>query len=182
MKRIKLLDKEFEIFISNDEIQKAVSRIAESINRDYADKEPLFLVMLNGAFMFATDLFKQLKISCDISFVKYSSYMGMLTTEHVKKLIGINEDMKGRNILIIEDIVDTGITMDTLLNELYEHKPADVKIATLLFKPQAFKKSFKINYTGIEIPSDFIVGYGLDYNGKGRNLPEIYKLGVRDKA
>jgi hypoxanthine phosphoribosyltransferase len=178
MGRIKILDKKFKKFISSDEIEGAVGNIAYSINRDYKGKVPLFIVILNGAFMFAADLFKQVKVSCDISFVKYTSYKGMESTENVRKLIGLSEEIKGRDIVIIEDIVDSGITMDTLLIELNKYEPASIKIATLLFKPKAFTKCFKIDYIGIEIPTDFIVGYGLDYNGKGRNFPDIYKISL----
>lgn len=176
MKTITLIDKEFEIFISHESISAAIDRIVEELNSDYKNKEPLFLVMLNGAFMFATDIFKKIDFCCEISFVKYSSYKGTSSTQNVKKLIGVNEDINGKDIIIIEDIVDSGLTMETLLKEIALHKPKSVKIATLLFKPEAFIKDFKIDYIGFEIPNDFIVGYGLDYNGKGRNYPEIYKV------
>jgi len=176
MDKIKVKDKEFAIFIDSERILSAVENVAQRINADYKDKNPLFLVVLNGAFMFASDLFKKLTIDCEISFVKLSSYSGTTSTEHVKHLIGINQDLKGRNIVVVEDIVDTGITIEHMLNELEKLEPADVKIASLLLKPEKYKKSHIIDYVAIEIPNDFIVGYGLDYDGFARNLPDIYKI------
>ncbi len=176
MNKIKVKDKEFAIFIKSDTILKQVERVAQQINVDYKDKKPLFLVVLNGAFMFASDLFKKLSIDCEISFVKLSSYSGTSTTEHVKHLIGINEDLKGRNIIVVEDIVDTGITIEHMMEELKKFEPADVKIATLLLKPDKYDKGYNIDYVAIEIPNDFIIGYGLDYDGFARNLPDIYKI------
>lgn len=176
IQNIKIIDKEFGIFISNEEIDKSIERLAENINRDYADKDPLFVVILNGAFMFAADLFKKLTIDCQVSFVKLSSYQGTSTTGKVKSLIGLNENVANRHVIIVEDIIDTGITMENLLVEFNSRHVADLAIATLLFKPNAFQKDFNIHYKGIEIPNDFIVGYGLDYDGYARNLPDIYKL------
>ena len=171
-----MFDKSFEIYISEDEIQKAINGIADRLNKDYADKNPLFLIMLNGAFMFAGDLFKKVNIVCDISFVKYASYSGTASTNSIKELIGVNENVKGRNVVIVEDIVDTGLTMEALTASLKEKGTKDVKIATLLFKPEAFIKDYKLDYIGMEIPNVFIVGFGLDYDGKGRNYKEIYKI------
>ena len=176
MKTIKVRDKEFSLSISAEEIDRAVQSIAESINHDYAGSKPLFLVILNGAFMFAADLFKKLDIVCEVSFVKFASYAGTETTAKVTELIGLNEKVIDRNLVIVEDIVDTGISMTHLLNHLKDKKPRSVKIAALLFKPDAFQKDFKIDYLGMEIPNDFIVGYGLDYDGYGRNYREIYKI------
>ena len=173
---IKVIDKEFEIFIPNSEIDNAIQNVANQINKDYKHKKPLFVVILNGAFMFAADLMKKLSIECEVSFVKLSSYQGMRTTEKVKKIIGLNESIAGRSIIIVEDIIDTGITMEHLLEELGALKPRDIKISTLLYKPDAFRKDYKIDYIGLEIPNDFILGYGLDYDGFARNLPDIYKL------
>ncbi|OIP01476.1 MAG: hypoxanthine phosphoribosyltransferase [Bacteroidetes bacterium CG2_30_33_31] len=173
---IKVIDKNFEIFIHNSEIESAIKNVADKINIDYSGKKPLFIVILNGAFMFAADLMKNLNIDCEVSFVKLSSYQGTKSTEKVKKIIGLNESIVGRNIIIVEDIIDSGITMENLLQEMNLLKPSDIKIATLLFKPAAFQKDFKIHYIGLDIPNDFIVGYGLDYDGYGRNLPDIYKL------
>jgi hypoxanthine phosphoribosyltransferase len=175
MKKIKIRDKTFEAFISAEKIEEAVERIAAEIKKDNKNKNPLFISILNGSFMFAGDLLKKLNIDCDISFVKYSSYKGMRSQLKVKKLLGVNEDIRDRNVIIIEDIIDTGITIETLLNDLNEFQPASIKITGLLFKPDAFIKKFKIDYKGFDIPNIFVVGYGLDYDGKGRNYPEIYK-------
>ncbi len=175
-KIIKVIDKEFEIFIPFKEIDNAIQGVANQINKDYKNKKPLFVVILNGAFMFAADLFKKLTIECEVSFVKLSSYQGTKTTEKVKKIIGLNESIQGRQVIIVEDIIDTGITMEHLLKELEAMKPHDIRLATLLFKPEAFRKDFKIRYIGMNIPNDFILGYGLDYDGFARNLPDIYKL------
>ena len=176
MNTIKLQDKTFEPYISAEKIEEVIDRIANELNRDYAVKEPLVLVMLNGAFMFAGDLFKKVNINCDISFVKYASYSGTRSSHNIKMLIGVNENVRGRDIVIVEDIVDSGLTMESLMKYLKEWDVKDIKIATLLFKPEAFTKDYKIDYIGMEISNDFIVVYGLDYDGKGRNLPEIYKL------
>ena len=176
MKTIKVRDKEFSLSISAEEIDRAVQTIAESIKHDYAGSKPLFLVILNGAFMFAADLFKKLDIDCEISFVKFASYAGTATTAKVTELIGLNEEVIDRDLVIIEDIVDTGISLTHLLNHLKDKKPRSVKIAALLFKPDAFQKDFRIDYLGMEIPNDFIVGYGLDYDGYGRNYKDIYKI------
>ena len=162
MKTIKVRDKEFSLSISAGEIDRAVQIIAESIKHDCAGSKPVFLVILNGAFMFAADLFKKLDIDCEISFVKFASYAGTATTAKVTELIGLNEEVIDRDLVIVEDIVDTGISLTHLLNHLKDKKPRSVKIAALLFKPDAFQKDFKIDYMGMEIPNDFIVGYGLD--------------------
>ena len=176
MKTVKIKDKEFALSITSEEIQNAISVVAKNINKDYEGKAPLFLVVLNGSFMFASDLFKQLTVPCEISFVKVASYQGTSSTEVVKTLIGLAENLKGRNVVIIEDIVDTGNTIEGLVNDLKEKSPADVKICTLLFKPNAYLKNIELDYIGMEIPNDFIVGYGLDYDGFGRNLADIYKI------
>jgi len=176
MKNIKVKDKEFSIFIKSGEIDVAINRIAKQINEDLKDKVPLFLVILNGAFMFAADLFKKINIDCEVSFVKLSSYIGTKTTSTIRELIGLDEVLKQRTVVIIEDIIDTGITMDNTIQKLKHLEAEDVRIATLLFKPSAFVKNFKIDYIGIEIPNDFIVGYGLDYDGFARNYPDIYKI------
>lgn len=176
MDNIKIHDKYFEPFILFGEIDSATSRLADNINSDMAGRTPIFLVILNGSFMFAGDLLKKIDLPCEVSFVKLASYVGTKTTEKVKQLIGFNEDVKGRTIIIVEDIIDTGITMENVLGQLERMGAADVRIATLLFKPEAFKKSYEIDYIGIEIPNDFIVGYGLDYDSRGRNLKDIYKI------
>lgn len=176
MKKIRVKDKEFEVFIPADEIDRVVSEIAGSINREFKNQDPVFLVILNGAFMFASDLFKKLEMPCEVSFVKLASYRGTQSSASVKELIGLNDSLKGRQVVIVEDIIDTGITMDYLIGKLYELGVADLKVATLFFKPEAFRKDFTIDYIGIKIPNDFIVGYGLDYDGHGRNFADIYKI------
>jgi hypoxanthine phosphoribosyltransferase len=137
---------------------------------------PIFLVVLNGSFMFAADLLKEVTIPCEISFIKVASYHGTSSTGNVTELIGLTEDITGRTVVIVEDIVDTGITLERLMNVLTRKKVKQIKIATVLLKPQSYKKEFKVDYVGIEIPNDFVVGYGLDYDGLGRNLKEIYVL------
>ena len=176
MKKIKVKDKSFSMFIKSREIQKNVKKIANQINNDMVGNIPLFIVVLNGAFIFASDLLKLIKVDCEITFVKLSSYSGTTSTHIVRELIGLDEIIKGRTVILVEDIIDTGITMDNTINKLQHLEAADVKIASLLFKPGAFKKDFKIDYLGMEIPNDFIVGYGLDYDGFGRNFPDIYKI------
>jgi len=173
---IKVRDKEFSLFISFEEIDSAITKVANEINNDLKGHTPLFLVILNGAFMFAADLFKKIDLDCEISFVKLASYTGTQTSSIVKELLGLGEDIKGRTIVIVEDIVDTGITMESMIKQLKEKEVKEIRIATLLFKPDAFIKDYKIDYTGMKIPNDFIVGYGLDYNGHGRNLKDIYKI------
>lgn len=173
---IKVRDKEFSLFISFEEIDSAIAKVASEINNDLKGETPLFLVILNGAFMFAADLFKKIDLDCEISFVKLASYTGTQTSSIVKELIGLGEDIKGRTIVIVEDIVDTGITMESLINQLKERDVKEVRIAALLFKPDAFIKEFNIDYIGMNIPNDFIVGYGLDYDGHGRNFKDIYKI------
>lgn len=176
MKEVQLKDKRFRIDTSSETILKNVGRIAAEINADLVGKKPLFLVVLNGAFMFASDLMKNINIDCEISFVKLASYQGTQSTEKVKELIGLNEDLKGRTVVVVEDIVDTGITMEGIIADLQNRGVVDLRIATLLYKPMAFQKEYKIDYIGMEIPNDFIVGYGLDYDGLGRNLQAIYKI------
>lgn len=176
MKSIQVLDKTFSIFLDTDEINEAVEQIAEQINVDLKGKDPIFLVVLNGAYMFASDLLKKVNIPCEVSFVKMSSYIGTKSTSVVRELIGLDHILTGRSVVILEDIIDTGITMGVTTEKLKKLGAADVKIATLLFKPNAFRMSYDIDYIGIKIPNDFIVGYGLDYDGYGRNYPEIYKI------
>ena len=176
MNIVKVHDKEFELNISAAQIQKAVETLAERMNQDLAGKNPLFLVILNGAFMFAADLIRLYKYDCHVSFVKLSSYSGLLTTSNVRELIGLDESITGRTVVIVEDIVDTGITLDNIILKIKSMGASEVLTATLLFKPEAFRKDYRIDYIGMEIPNDFIVGYGLDYDGKARNLADIYKI------
>jgi len=176
MTTIKVKDKDFEMSIDASAIDAAVQKMAVEINRDYEGKNPLFLAILNGSFVFAADLIRKIIIPCQISFVKLSSYSGTASTENIKELIGLNEDIKGRHLIVVEDIVDTGLTLDKFLQDLEKFEPASVKLACFTFKKAAFQKSFRIDYLGITIPNDFVVGYGLDYDGYGRNLPDIYKI------
>lgn len=172
---MKILDKEFEIYITQSDMEKNIDRISNQINNDYEDKNPLFIVMLNGAFMFATELLQRINISCEVSFVKCASYTGVISGVR-RDLIGVDFEVRNRDIIIIEDIVDTGATMDWLTKLLNGCCTKSVKIATMLFKPGAFEYDYKIDYIGEEIDNDFVVGYGMDYNGYGRNLTSIYKL------
>lgn len=176
MREVQLHDKRFSVSIGADKIDRAVQQVADRINVDYKGKNPLFLVVLNGAFMFASDLLKKVTIDCEISFVKLSSYSGTASTHVVRELIGLDEALTNRNVLVVEDIIDTGITMENTIQKLKHLQAADVKIVTLLYKPLAFRKNYPIDYIGLEIPNDFIVGYGLDYDGLGRNFPDIYKI------
>lgn len=176
MEDVKVYDKIFRLTIPEKEILATIDRMAEELTRDYSDKDPVFLAVLNGAFVFASDLLKKINFPCSISFVKLASYRGTATSGKVKNLIGLNEDLRGRDIVIIEDIIDSGTSMKYLLSILKELKPANIRLASLLFKPEAFKEDFEINYIGLSIPNKFIVGYGLDYNGYGRNLKQIYTL------
>jgi hypoxanthine phosphoribosyltransferase len=176
MKSIIVHNKEFAKFIDALQIEEAVDKIASRINSDLAGKNPLFLIVLNGAFMFAADLLKKITFPCQISFVKLSSYIGTSTTSAVRELIGLDEVLTGRTVVIVEDIIDTGITMGVTIEKLKKLEAVEVYIATLLFKPNAFRMNYEIDYIGMEIPNDFIVGYGLDYDQQGRNYPDIYKI------
>lgn len=173
---IQLHDKTFVPFINAAQIDEAVAKVAQQVQDDFGDEIPVFAGVLNGAFMFASDFMKHYKSNCEISFVKLASYEGTSSTNDVKQLIGLNQDLKGRSVVLIEDIVDTGNTVVELKKIFEEKEVKSLKIATLFFKPEAYKKDIKLDYIGIEIPNKFIVGYGLDYDGLGRNLPEIYQL------
>lgn len=175
-KEVTLGDKVFVPYLSGEKISNAVRLVAEKINADYQGKNPLFLVVLNGAFLFAADLLRSIDLDCEVSFVKFSSYQGTHSTGKVKELIGLNESLVGRDVIIVEDIVDTGTTIVQMLADLADRQTASVRVATLLFKPEAYKKDIVIDYIGLEIPNAFIVGYGLDYDGLGRNLKEIYVI------
>jgi hypoxanthine phosphoribosyltransferase len=175
MQTISLRGKSFRLYITEEQIQQAVKKIVNKINTDYKNKEPLIIPVLNGSFMFASDLVKQLSCQCQISFIKASSYQGTNSSGGLTSLIGINEDISGRDILILEDIIDTGLTLSKLIPSIKNKNPASLRVATLLFKPAAFKADMTIDYIGLEIANEFIVGYGLDYNGLGRNLKEIYQ-------
>ncbi|WP_321997902.1 hypoxanthine phosphoribosyltransferase [Draconibacterium orientale] len=177
MKKVKILDKEFELFIPYEKIRSVVEQMAETMNKQLAGKDPLFLCILNGSFMFAAEVYKRIDfVESEISFVKLASYQGDSSTGRVKHLIGLNEEIEGRTVVILEDIVDTGITINNILEQLEQLKPKEVQVATLLLKPDALQKEVDLKYVGIEIPNDFIVGYGLDYDGYGRNLIDIYTV------
>ncbi|WP_316636372.1 hypoxanthine phosphoribosyltransferase [uncultured Flavobacterium sp.] len=173
---IQLHDKQFVPFISAKEIDFALTKIVAQVEDDFGDDTPIFIGVLNGAFMVVADFLKKYKHHCEVSFIKMSSYEGTETTNTVKELIGINQDLSGRSVILIEDIVDTGNTVEELKRMFKQQNVKHFKIATLFFKPEAYKKDIKIDYIGIRIPNKFIVGYGLDYNGLGRNLAEVYKL------
>lgn len=174
--QVQLHDKVFEKFIDREDIRKAIMEVGQRLNDELGDKNPLFLVVLNGAFVFAADILRTFRYDCDISFIKLSSYVGTKTTHTVREVIGLDTNVKDRTVVLIEDIIDTGITMDHIIQQMKQMEARDVKTATMLFKPDAIEKDFPIDYRGMDIPNDFIVGYGLDYNGKGRNLPDIYKI------
>lgn len=177
MKKVTIIDKEFELFIPYEKIRSIVEEMAEKMNRDFQGKKPLFLCILNGSFMFAAEIFKRISLlDAEITFIKLASYSGTQTTGSVKELIGLNEDLNGRTVVVLEDIVDSGITIANTIEQIKAKNPAEVKIATLLLKPDALKTQVQLDYVGLEIPNDFIVGYGLDYDGCGRNLIDIYKI------
>ncbi len=173
---IQIKDKKFAVSIREHEILKEVSRVADEINRDLAGKNPLFISVLNGSFMFTSDLLKKITIPCEVSFVKLASYQGISSTGVIKEVFGINEDLTGRTVVIVEDIIDTGLTMQRLLETLGTRNPQKIHIASLLVKPEKLKVELNIDYVAMNIPNDFIVGYGLDYDGEGRNYPDIYTV------
>ncbi len=169
-------DLTFEIFLTDEELLQETASLGMQLSADYAGKELVFIAVLNGAFMFASDLLKNVSIPAEISFVKVSSYTGMTNSEEIKELIGLNTNIQGKHVVLIEDIVDTGNTIDKLLVSLEKENPLSVKVCTLLYKPEAFKGVNKPDYVGFSIPNAFVVGYGLDYNDLGRNLNAIYQL------
>jgi hypoxanthine phosphoribosyltransferase len=176
MKTVKLHNKEFEIFIAETEISAIVHSMANQIN-NIGIKNPLFIAVLNGSFLFAADIMRKINIpNSEISFIKLSSYLGTESTGEVNELIGLGKNIRNRNIVILEDIIDTGITLEKIIILLEKEEVADIKVATLLFKPEAYKKDIEIDFIGESIANDFVVGYGLDYDEIGRNLPHIYKL------
>ncbi len=176
MQEVTLKDKTFVPYINSEKILESVNVMAKKINEELADENPLFLVVLNGSFMFAADLLKEICFPCEISFIKLASYHGTSSTGVVNEMIGLTEDIKGRTVVIIEDIVDTGVTLEKLVNVLEKKDVKQFKVATFLMKPEAYKKSIAIDYVGLKIPNDFVVGYGLDYDGLGRNMKSIYVL------
>ncbi|WP_207512361.1 hypoxanthine phosphoribosyltransferase [Longitalea luteola] len=176
MGEMRVHDKQFEPYISAEKIADRIKEIAGKLNKDFAGKKPLFIAILNGSFMFAADLFKELAIDAEICFIKLASYKGTKSTGHVITAIGLDMDLFGRDVVIVEDIVDTGKTLSEFLPQLQHQQPASLKIVALLHKPEATVFPITIDYLGFSIPNKFVVGYGLDYDGLGRNIPEIFKL------
>lgn len=174
---IKLKDKVFVPFLKEDEIMRAIDNLSQQINKDYVAKKVLFVVVLNGAFVFASDLLKRVKLqNAEVEFIKLSSYNGIYSTGGVNKIIGLERDVKDYNIIVVEDIVETGNTFFYLKDLLVSKNPISIEIATLLFKPECYHHHVDVKYVGLKITNDFVVGYGLDYDNLGRNLPEIYRL------
>ena len=176
METIQIKDKTFRVSIAEEKIKKRVKAVAEQISRDMAGKNPLLLGVLNGAFIFAADLMREMSIPCEISFVKLASYQGTTSTGKVKEVMGINEDLTGRHVIIVEDIVDTGLTMKRMIEQLGTRNPASVSVCALLVKPEKLKVDLDVKYCAMQIPNDFIVGYGLDYDQQGRGLRDIYTV------
>jgi hypoxanthine phosphoribosyltransferase len=176
MSLIKVHDKEFVPYLTSGEIEEQVQRMATEINNDYVGKKPLFIAILNGAFIFAADLFKKINVEAEVCFIKLASYRGVKSTGKVITAIGLDVELYGRDIIIVEDIVDTGKTLSQFLPQIEHQHPASLKIAALLHKPDAMVHPIKIDYLGFTIPNKFVVGYGLDYDGLGRNIKEIYQL------
>ena len=176
MGTIKVLNKEFKPYISSEEIDQRVTEVAAKLNQDFAGEDVVFLGILNGCFIFASDLIRKLNLNCQISFIKLASYEGTESSGEVKQLIGLNDSIKGRTVVIIEDIVDSGLTLETIIEIIRPLDPKEIKIATMFLKPGAYNKNIPVDYVGMEIPNDFIIGYGLDYEGYGRNYKDLYTL------
>ena len=173
---IQVKDKQFAVSIPEEKIREQVKRVAAEINRDYAGQHPIFLAVLNGSFIFAADLLREVTLPCEVSFVRLASYEGMDSTGEIREIMGLNVDITGRPVIVVEDIVDTGLTMAHMLETLRKQNPAHIDICTLLLKPGKLQVNLDIRYCCMEIPNDFIVGYGLDYDGYGRNTKDIYTL------
>ena len=176
MSVIQVIDKKFKPYLSAAEIGNRIKSVAAQINKDYEGKKPIFIAILNGSFMFASDLFKEITVEAEICFIKLASYKGTKSTGNVITSIGLDEPLEGRHVSIIEDIVDTGNTLNKFLPQLYNQQPASLKIAALLHKPEALEHPITIDYLGFSVPNIFLLGFGLDYDGLGRNLAEIYQL------
>jgi len=176
MKEIQILDKKFSEYLTEKVIQQRIEELAKQVNEELAGKEVVFLGILNGAFLFAADLFRRIDFPARISFVKLASYQGTSSSGSIKELIGWNEDINNKTIVVVEDIVDTGNTLERIVDELVIRKAAEIRIAALLYKPEAYTKDIPLHYIGFEIPNNFVVGFGLDYDGFGRNLPSVYTL------
>jgi hypoxanthine phosphoribosyltransferase len=173
---VKLWDKYFLPFITEEQISSRVTELAKIIGTDYSGKRPLFIAMLNGSFLFASDLLRKLEENCEISFVKYASYQGSESSGELQQLLGLKENVFGRHVILLEDIVDTGLTLSAVFEKLLEEKPLSIRTATLLYKPGKLRYVIRPDYVGFEIGNDFVVGYGMDYNGLGRNFPCLYRL------
>ncbi len=176
MEKIRIKDKDFRIMLTEEEILARIDEVAAQLNSDFKDRNPLFLAVLNGSFMFASDLMKRVNIPCEISFVKLASYQGTTSSGQVKEVIGINEDLTDRSVIIVEDIVESGLTMKQMQESLGTRNPAEVRICSLFVKPDKLEVPLTIDYPVFEIGNDFIVGYGLDYDQQGRNLKDLYVL------
>jgi hypoxanthine phosphoribosyltransferase len=176
VREIEILDKRFREFIPERVLLKRITELANQINKDFHGREVVCIGILNGAFIFAADLFRRLNLKSRITFVKLASYTGTSSSGEIKELIGWNEDLKDKTVIIIEDIIDTGVTLEHTIDNLIIRNVKEISTVTLLLKPEAFKKNIHISYVGFEIPNDFVVGYGLDYNGVGRNLRSVYTL------
>jgi len=176
MEIVQIRDKKFKKFIPEQEILSSIRKIGEEINENLKDKNPLFISVLNGAFMFTADLMKVVNIPCEITFIKLSSYEGLYSSGSVKEVMGLNENIVGRNVVILEDIIDTGLTMERIIDSLKAKGAGEIRVATFLQKPDALQRDIKIDYVAMKIPNEFIIGYGLDYNGYGRNLKDVYTL------
>lgn len=176
MEIVQLHSKRFKKFISNGQLQNSIAEIVAKINQDYADKTPVFVGVLNGSFLFSADIIKEFNGNCEVAFIRLASYKGTASTGDVNQLLGLSIDLKGRDVIVLEDIVDTGNTLEVIMNTINLQSPNSIKIATLLFKPDAYKKKYPVDYIAIEVGNDFLVGYGLDYDGLGRNLKDIYKI------
>ena len=176
MDTVKIKDKSFRVSIPEAEIKQRVKALAEQMSKDLEGKNPIYLAVLNGAFIFAADLMREMTIPCEISFVKLASYQGTTSTGKVKEVFGINEDLSGRTVVIVEDIVESGQTMKQMIESLGTRNPASVQICTLFFKPEKLKEELTLDYVAFRIPDDFILGYGLDYDGLGRELKDVYTI------
>lgn len=176
MKTTVVHGKRFRLAVPEEQIRASVLRLARKIDQDYAEKDPIFIAVLNGSFLFAADLLREMRIDCEITFIRVSSYHGTATTGTVSELMGLKENITNRHVIVLEDIIDTGNTIEKLQELLMEKNPASLKFGTLLFKPRAYQKSIPVDYVGMEVGNEFLIGYGLDYDGKARNLKDIYVL------
>ena len=174
MNIIELHNRKFKLFIDANSIQNAIDNVATDINRDYKEKNPVFIGVLNGSFLFTADVVRRFDSNCEVGFIRLASYEGTDSTGKIKELMGLNEDIKDRDVLILEDIVDSGNTLEYIVEILRSYQPKSLKVATFLFKPKAYLKDIPVDYSGIEVGNEFLVGYGLDFDGLGRNLEDIY--------